>query len=202
SRMRHSAGRTIRQPGPIPRECLMRLKEFALVVIAAAAISQVSFGTSAQTADVKAAYERVDSFNRRTQGLVVNETFLPTFVENSSKLWYRRSVTGGNEFILVDVTARTKGPAFDHARLASALASATKASYTAVTLPFSTFTFTSDMQAIEFTIAGAGRGRAAGAGGGRQGAVGPAPEWRCTVTDYSCTRIAPTGPARQARPRR
>src|SRR5262249_52891289 len=42
-------------------------------------------------------------------------------------------------------------------------------------------------------------GRAAGAGGGRQGAVGPAPEWRCTVTDYSCTRIAPTGPAGEAR---
>ena len=68
---------------------------------------------------MKAAYDRAESFNRRTEGLVVGIAEPPNFLEGSSKLWYRKSVKGGNEFVLVDAVAKTKAPAFDHARLAA-----------------------------------------------------------------------------------
>jgi hypothetical protein len=50
------------------------------------------------------------------------------------------------------------------------------------------------MKAIEFTIGGGGRG-GAGRGAGAPGAQPPAlPRWRCTITDYKCTRLpAPSG---------
>ena len=90
--------------------------------------------------------------------------------------------------MLVDVTAATKAPAFDHARLATALSSAAKAKYTATTLPFTTFTFVDARRAIEFGIGGGA------AGGGRAGGAPAGPRYRCTLTDYQCT-IAPAAPA-------
>ena len=62
--------------------------------------------------------------------------------------------------MLVDPAAPAKGPAFDHARLATAIstAAASGTTYTATTLPFSTFTFVDNMQAIEFAIGGGGGG--------------------------------------------
>src|SRR5512135_818212 len=55
--------------------------------------------------------------------------------------WYRYQVPDGYEFMLVDPTARTRQPAFDHARLAAALSTAAKGDYTAHTLPFRAFAF-------------------------------------------------------------
>jgi dipeptidyl aminopeptidase/acylaminoacyl peptidase len=148
--------------------------------------------TGAQGQDVRALYDRADSLGRRTQGLVVNVAETPTFIEGTNQLWYRKSVKGGNEFVLVDIGAKSKAPAFDHAKLAAALSTAANAKYTAVTLPFTTFTFSSNRQAIEFAIApmgaGAGRGGGGGRGGPPAGAPG-APRWRCTLADYACTRI-------------
>ena len=85
--------------------------------------------------------------------------------------------------VLVDADARTKAPAFDHARLAASLSTAAVGRYTAVTLPFSTFSFVDDDRAIEFRIGpppGAGRGDAAA---GVDGAT-----WRCTLDAYNCRR--------------
>jgi dipeptidyl aminopeptidase/acylaminoacyl peptidase len=176
----------------------MKPRHLLLVaVVAAAAVPWSS--PVAQTDDVKAAYDRFDSFNRRTQGLVVGITESPTFIEGTSKLWYRRSVSGGNEFVVADAAAKTKGPAFDHQRLAVTLSTAAKGTYTAVTLPFSAFTFVNGMQAIEFALTPAGgRGRA---GGGRQGGAqgGPPADWRCTLTDYACERIVPQDQNTQGR---
>src|SRR5688572_17210990 len=93
-----------------------------------------------------------------------------SWVGNGTNLFtYRVSVKGGNQFVLVDPDAWTRGPAFDHARLATGLSSAANATYTSVTLPFQAFNYTSDRQAIE---ADAGTSR-----------------FRCTLTEYSCTRI-------------
>jgi len=186
----------------------MTRRTLVLTATVAAALGLLSYRAIAQAPsdDIRAAYERAESLGRRTQNLVVNVASAPTFVENGSKLWYRRSVKGGSEFVLVDVAAATKAPAFDHARLAASLSQAANASYTAVTLPFASFTFVNGGQAIEFSIGAAG-GRQGGRGGGRQGggpgAAAGQPVWRCTLTDYVCTRgTAPpqapeAGPGRQ-----
>jgi dipeptidyl aminopeptidase/acylaminoacyl peptidase len=177
----------------------MKFRHVTLIAVLVAIVGQLSYRPTAQSEEVKAAYDRADSFNRRTEGLVVDIAEAPNFLEGSTKLWYRKSVKGGDEFVLVDAAAKTKAPAFDHARLAAALNAAADAKYTAVTLPFTTFTFVKDMQAIEFSIGGTGRGRAGGGGrqgGGRQGGGGAAtPQWHCTLTDYACTRATPSTPA-------
>jgi dipeptidyl aminopeptidase/acylaminoacyl peptidase len=178
----------------------MKLRHLLIVAAVAAAVAEWPFRTTAQSQDVKAAYDRAESLNRRTQGLVVDVLEAPNFLEDSTKLWYRKSVKGGNEFILVDSVAKTKTPAFDHARLAASLSAAANGQYTALTLPFSGFTFVNGMQAIEFSIgSAAGRGRAGGGGrqgGGRLGAGAPGapPPWRCTLTDYTCARAPVPAP--------
>src|SRR6185295_11998714 len=157
-----------------------RRSVLAVLAVGALAVIGLSSLIGAQTQpgqDVKALYDRMDSLNTRigggtTPSKVYNDTSTPTFIAGN-KLWYRKSVKGGFEFVLVDVTAATKAPAFDHARLATALSTTAAATpaYTAVTLPFQTLTFVDDMKAIEFQVGGGGAaGRAGGGGGGRGGA--------------------------------
>jgi len=183
----------------------MKLRHVLPVALTFAVVAPWAFLNAAdgqaQAQDVTAAYERSASFGRRTEGLVVNVVQTPVFIEGGAKIWYRKSVTGGNEFVLVDVAAKSKAPAFDHTRLAAALSAAASAKYTAVTLPFTTFTFADGMQAIEFSIGGGGGAGRAGGGGGRQGggaAAPPVPGWRCTLTDYTCTRTAAATAAQAA----
>jgi len=166
---------------------------------------QLSGRTTAQgqgpSQDVRALYDRAESLGRRTQGLMYNVAEAPTWIEGSAQFWYRKSVKGGNEFVLVDPAAKTKAPAFDHTKLAAGLSTAASAQYTAVTLPFNSFTFVSNRQAIEFT-AGPGGGRAGGGGGGAGraggGGANTQPRWRCSLTDYTCARqnatAAPNAP--------
>ena len=45
----------------------------------------------------------------------------PSWINESNRFWYRKSVEGGNSFMLVDAATQAKGPAFDHERLAAAL---------------------------------------------------------------------------------
>src|SRR6185436_16670752 len=89
---------------------------------------------------------------------------------DGSRFWYRKSVKGGNQFVLVDAATGEKKAPFDHARLATALTGAASAQtpFTALTLPFTEFTF-AGADVIE-----------ADANGSR---------WRCTFANYSCTRI-------------
>ena len=116
----------------------------------------------------RADFQRSATVNERLAGLTVNVPQSPTWIGPTS-FWYRKSVKGGFEFVLVDAATGAKRAPFDHARLAAALSSAAGASYTAATLPFS-----------EFSYAGAGNGAIElDAGDSR---------WRCTLEEYRCTR--------------
>src|SRR5690606_19426344 len=70
------------------------------------------------------------------RGGAVQPTWLP-----DDRFWYRNTIAGGVEFVLVDPTRRTRERAFDHERLASAISAATGSTYTALQLPFTSFTF-------------------------------------------------------------
>src|SRR5215475_9242561 len=85
-------------------------------------------------------YERAGKLREKFQGLAINISERANAIEATSRFWYRKSVTGGNEFVLVDADTATKKAAFDHAKLAASLSAANGQSYTAVTLPFSTIT--------------------------------------------------------------
>ena len=178
----------------------MKLKHLIWVVAAIAGVSQLASRTTAQGQDVKAAYDRAESLTRRVGGLALNVPENPTWIEKSTRFWYRKSVKGGNDFVLVDAATKSKAPAFDHAKLATALSTATGQKYTALELPFTTFTFEDNERAIEFTLGPAGGGRAGGGGGGgggRQGGGAPGvtqPRYRCSIVEYTCALAAATPP--------
>jgi hypothetical protein len=124
-----------------------------------------SLGAQGTAAD----YARSDRLNARYEGLAVNTPDRPTWIGRSPRLWYRRTVKGGGyEFMVVDVAAKTKQPAFDHTKLAAALVRAglsevpavgrggggggapapgTPTLVSATNLPFADFTFADDEHA-------------------------------------------------------
>ena len=156
------------------------------IVVAVASLAGFSALLRAQAPDVKADFDRAFALRDRVQDKIYNVAEPPSWIAGTSKFWYRKSVKGGNAFVLVDPAVPSKAPAFDHTKLAAALSSAAGGKYTAVTLPFNRFTFADNMQAIEFTIGAGGRGGRAGGPGAPQ--VPALPQWRCTLTDYVCTR--------------
>ena len=115
-------------------------------------------------------YRRASNVNERYAGLTVGLVQGGVnWIDNTNRFWYRVSVTGGNRFVVVDPDAWTRQPAFDHDRLARGLSSAAGGQYTGITLPFTTFAFVNDRQAVEADVQDS--------------------RWRCTLTEYACTRI-------------
>ncbi|MGE3342719.1 MAG: DPP IV N-terminal domain-containing protein [Vicinamibacterales bacterium] len=142
--------------------------------LSAGLVAVLGTATSAQDAGIRADYARAASLRDRVNNKALNVIADNGWINGTSKFWYRKSVAGGSEFVLADASAGTKAPAFDHARLASALGSATGNTYTAVTLPFNAITWTDNQQGIEVSIGG-----------------GPAAaRWRCALGTYTCTRVA------------
>src|SRR5262249_42739239 len=117
----------------------------------------------------KSDYDRAAKLRDRFQGLAVNIPEAANSIPGTSRFWYRKSVKGGNEFVVVDAAKLSKAPAFDHKRLAASLAAAAGSGrYTAQTLPFNTFRFVDNETAITFTAAGSA--------------------WRCDLSEYACKR--------------
>ena len=115
-------------------------------------------------------YDRARGLQSRYRALVIDAIESPTWSGNS-RLLYRKSVVGGNTFVLVDVSNRqapVKRAAFDHGRLASGLNAITGRQYTAVTLPFTNYTFTNNDQGITFTA--------------------DSVTYSCSLTEYTCAR--------------
>ena len=135
-------------------------------------------------------YQRAMTLREKYTGKAYNIAEAPRWIEQTSRFYYRRSVKGGNEWILVDGGTREKRPAFDHARLAEAIAKATSRKATALELPFTTFTFIDNERSIEFTLGG-GPGGARGGGGPVAG--GGTPPWRCSLDTYTCREATATG---------
>ncbi|MBH8568974.1 DPP IV N-terminal domain-containing protein [Microvirga sp. STS02] len=116
----------------------------------------VSAAASAQqlpalTAEDYARAERFLSYN--TQALVDHSAGQPNWLAGD-RFWYRTLTAQGSEFILVDPARKTRTPAFDQAKLATALSGATGKTYEASRLPFRTLTFSPDSKTISFAAAG------------------------------------------------
>ncbi len=132
------------------------------VVVMAPAFGQDTAGRVVTAAD----YERAEQFlGTNTSPLVLRAGVTPNWLPDE-RFWYRVTTERGTEFILVDPSGGARGPAFDHGRLAEALADATGEPYAAFDLPFFRIEFTVDMAAVR--LAAAGRG------------------WLCHLDDYRC----------------
>src|SRR5262245_6688261 len=73
----------------------------------------------------RADYERALSLRDRYQNASTGVADAATWLRGKDRFFYRRSVKGGHEFVMVDADTQQKRPAFDHERLAAALAKAT-----------------------------------------------------------------------------
>jgi dipeptidyl aminopeptidase/acylaminoacyl peptidase len=128
-------------------------------------------------AQTLADYQRAAGLREKYQHLAVNVPGPVFWIEGTSRFWYRKSVAGGDEFFVVDAETLSKKPAFDHEKLAAALSAAAGEKYTALTLPFTEFTFTDSDGAILLVAAGS--------------------RWKCELSSYTCSRL---GAAPQASP--
>src|SRR6516162_105706 len=81
-------------------------------------------------------YQRAEKFmGYNTTPLVYRSGVRPNWI-SGERFWYRVTTAQGSEFVLVDPEKGTRAPAFDHAKMASALTAATGSIYDAGRLPF------------------------------------------------------------------
>src|SRR6266545_958256 len=134
-----------------------------------------------QAQGTKADYDRANGLRDRLANLTVGVPGPVNWLGEGDRFYYRKSVKGGNEFVLVDAATGKKQAPFDHAKLAAALSAADNAKYTAVTLPLFEFNFADGDKTIAFAAAGS--------------------MWKCTIPDYACTKTgaAPAGAGRGGR---
>ena len=169
----------VRHPTNIPSSVLGRGKHLMRFVTAARAAllcllvtaSATAIASSAWAQGTPADYARSAQLNARYDGLAVNVVDRASWIGNTDRFWYRRSVKGGYEFMIVDAKTLERRPAFDHGKLAASLSSAMGGAYTATQLPFTTFNFSDDESSLDF-VAGASR-------------------WQCVLATYTCTRAGP-----------
>ena len=142
----------ILRTGDVGRRALIILLVSFVSLIAAVASERAGEAPRSLTAADYAQAEKFMSYNMIP--LVLHAGVRPTWLQ-CDRFWYRNTVENeGSEFILVDPKRGTRAPAFDHAKVAAALSSATGKTYDATHLPFSTFDLSTDGKTISFRAEG------------------------------------------------
>ena len=111
-------------------------------------------------------YARAESLRDRYKGAIVGTVEQTAWIDSTSRFWYRRSTREGGEFLVVDAETKAKRAAFDHARLAAALALAMHKRVDPAALPFNTIAFGEREQAVIVTV--------------------DSTRLRCALADYVC----------------
>ncbi|MER6319962.1 DPP IV N-terminal domain-containing protein [Streptomyces sp. NPDC001581] len=104
--------------------------------------------------------------------LVVGDKVRPQWIDGGARFWYAVSHGAGKRFVLADPAAGTREPAFDHARLAAALAAASGQQVDPEALPFMAIELAGN--AVEFYALDT--------------------YWRCMLDGYVCERAEFTPP--------
>ena len=134
-------------------------------VVAAAALV-LGMAADVRAEGTVADYQRALALRDTYQDAAPGMAEPATWIEGTSRFWYRRSARGGNEFMLVDAETLQKRPAFDHEKLAASLSRATGRPYTPLKLPFNTLEFADKERTLEVRVEGA--------------------LWKCSLDDYTC----------------
>jgi dipeptidyl aminopeptidase/acylaminoacyl peptidase len=124
-------------------------------------------GMAQQPALTAQDYARAEQFmSWKVNPLVFNVGIRPTWLSDD-RFWYRTQTPKGFEFLMIDPARRTRLPAFDQSRLATALSAAADTAYDAFHLPFPTIDLSADGRSISFEA----RGR----------------RWTCDLQGTSCS---------------
>src|SRR5579872_127279 len=114
-------------------------------------------------------YSRAEGFLPwNAENLVFNAYLEPHWIATTDQFWFRSDRPQGKEFLLVDPKRNVCEPAFDHARLAAAVSSASGKPHAHDQLPFDEFEFVDGQTTIRFMT----------------GEM----QWTCDLSSYMCER--------------
>jgi dipeptidyl-peptidase 4 len=138
----------------MPGHLIRRVLAAAILAACAVAVPVAQRAVDSPRSVTAADYARAERFlAANTAPLVLHGSVRPTWLPGD-RFWYRTAIENGSQFVLVDPARGTKGPAFDHAKVAAALSGASGATCDATHLPFVQFEFSADGQSISFTANG------------------------------------------------
>jgi dipeptidyl aminopeptidase/acylaminoacyl peptidase len=153
----------------------MREREMHIKMVAALAAALLTHAAIAQPS--VADYEHAIGLRSAWSSLTENIAEPAQWIEGSHRFVYRKTVPGGFQFVIMDADTRQKQPAFDQDKLAAALNTATGKHYSGSHLPF-----TEPFTTMEI-----------GDGGRELTAEFDETSWKCSLTDYNCSRMPPNG---------
>src|SRR5688572_21613585 len=111
-------------------------------------------------------YARAEQFlGANTFPLVTGQAGPPTWLDDG-RFWYRVTTRDGGSFVLVDAARARRTEAFDHTRLASALAAASGAAVNAARMQLAGIEYSKDGRSIELRASGR--------------------QWQCSLQQYTC----------------
>ncbi|MBL7152583.1 MAG: DPP IV N-terminal domain-containing protein [Phycisphaerae bacterium] len=117
-------------------------------------------------------YKRAVRVRSENHKLVFKTQVRPNWIGETDSFWYRNGLRDGRkQFMLVDPEEGRRKRAFNHKRLAEALAKAAEKEYSAGKLPFDSIRFSDDLKEIRFDV-------------GEK-------EWKCELKSYKCTEEGP-----------
>jgi dipeptidyl aminopeptidase/acylaminoacyl peptidase len=113
------------------------------------------FPAAAFAQGTRADYERANSLRQqRTENTVFKARVTPHWEADGHYFWYRNDQAGGvREFVRVDLVKGSREAAFDHKKLAEALAKATRMEVQADRLAIDNLVFDSANRSFRFTLA-------------------------------------------------
>lgn len=152
-------------------------KILRMLGIALLAQNGITRPVAAQNNGTRADYARAERFlGANAQELVTNDAIQPRWIVApglGEQFWFRNRTERGYEFLIVDAVSGTRRPAFDHARLASALSIAADTAIDPDKLPFREIRFVDGQRSVRFS-------------------TGAKKQWRCDLTTYACVALDST----------
>lgn len=133
----------------------MRLNAVGLCVLASLMTLCGVNNHTALAQGTAADYERADRLFERTRNTVFKDRVVPRWIGEGERFWYRNDLAeDAGEFVLVDAGKGTRAAAFDHAKLAEALAAKLSKPIDGAKLPFDRIEFVDDFAAVRFKAEG------------------------------------------------
>ena len=103
----------------------------------------------------QADYDRANHLDRLFGGKVSRGAVRPNWQEGGNRFWYRNDLADGRrEYVLVDPSAPSKKPAFDHVRMARALSETLGKAVMAERLPVDSLAFAPDNKTLRVQVQG------------------------------------------------
>ena len=103
---------------------------------------------------IRADYDRANRLRESVRDTVFKAKVVPHWFAEGTRFWYRNDLPEGNrEFIVVDAVGATREPAFDHAKLAEALTTATGSDQQQTRVPLDSIRFHESEDAFCFRLA-------------------------------------------------